>query len=92
MTRNFCDKCGAEALSSYSDVTEKIGERREFQLRAVFELVEEPVPCGSIGLSNKRTSAADICRNCQFELLNKLILKISNKPTIEGEKSLVIKP
>lgn len=92
MTRNFCDKCGSEALSSYSDVTEKIGERREFQLRAIFELVEEPAPCGSIGLSNKRTSAADICRNCQLELLNKLTLKISNRPTTEGEKALVVKP
>jgi len=92
MTRNFCDKCGAEALSSYSDVTEKIGERREFQLRVIFELVEEPSPCGSIGLSSKRTGAADICRNCQLELLNKIMLKIDNRPTTEGEKALVVKP
>jgi len=82
MTKTFCDKCGTEASRSYLDVGLKFGERKRFQLRAIFELIEEPAPCGSLGLSSARTSPADICSSCQLELVEllKQKLKTSQKP------------
>lgn len=78
MTKTFCDKCGAEALSPTQSVSEKIGERTRFQLRAIFETVQQPAPCGSVGLASDRTSPADICRECQLKLINSLRLQIIN--------------
>lgn len=76
MTKQFCDKCGAEASNAFTEVTEKVGEWRSFNLRTIFEMIEEPAPCGSIGLSNPRISPADICRGCQIAMIESLLTKL----------------
>ena len=79
MIKRFCEKCSAQASDPVSCATLKIGERVEFQMRCIFELVEEPAPCGSLGLSSPRISTADICVSCQIELLETLRRKIAKK-------------
>jgi len=79
MTKHFCDDCGGPVTSTRTDAETKIDDRKSFRLSTVFELVEKPSPCGSIGLSSDRVSSADICNGCMCALLNKLIHTLVEK-------------
>jgi hypothetical protein len=72
MTKTFCDRCGCEATKPYQDTSMQLVSGKKFQLRAIFELVTEPSPCGSLGLSSSTTTSADICATCQVLLLDVL--------------------
>jgi hypothetical protein len=82
VTRKFCDHCGKPAArNEYPDASMKISaERSAFILRALFETEVEPHPCGSIGLSSKRVSTAEICPACMLLLIDALRERVTKDP------------
>ena len=76
MIKHFCDRCGQESVDSVHTIDEKFAERTKFRLRAIFETVFEPAPCGSLGLCSDRVQSADICLGCASLMLKRLSDKI----------------